>query len=323
VLEATYLGSGGWILRFGDRTVLTAPFFSHRSLLRTGSLAMQSDTVAVDAEMSRYDVTDATAIVVGHGHYDHLLDVPRVATVHAPRATVVGSRTVANLLGSWAGLSDRIEVVNGLEADQNELGQWSRLDPRVRVLALRGSHAPHFDGFTLYRGTVDDARDHPPRSAREWLDGNTFAYLIDFLDERAEVAFRVYYQDAGMAPPFGYAPERLVDARPVDVAIIAPSTLDHVEGHPEGLVQNLRARFVLMGHWEDFFRPFGAPARAVPLNNFSDIRDRLERALPGRSWWPEVGAVFRFPGVLSEDGSVAGGPRTGTEPVDLARLLTR
>ena len=70
--------------------MLAAPLFSNPGLLRTGLRSIRSDTVLVDRYMSRYDVTGARAILVGHANYDHLMDVPRVALSHAPNARIVG-----------------------------------------------------------------------------------------------------------------------------------------------------------------------------------------------------------------------------------------
>ena len=107
--------------------MLAAPFFSNPGLLRTGLRSIRSATVLVDRYMSRYDVTGARAILVGHAHYDHLMDVPRVARSHAPNARIVGNATVKNTLGTWSGVGDRVDVVNDIAGDQHTSGEWLRL----------------------------------------------------------------------------------------------------------------------------------------------------------------------------------------------------
>lgn len=295
-LTLTYLGTGGWILEHGDDIVLAAPLFSNPGFVRTGLAPISSDTAEVDRQMARYDVHAARVILVGHAHYDHLMDVPRVAMRHAPSARVLGSRTVANTLGTWSGLAGRVDLVDSVGAgDQERVGRWLSYGPGVRVMPLRSHHAPHFDGYTLYAGTVERPLSSPPRRADEWLDGPTYAYLVDFMDGRGEVAFRVYYQDAVAAPPFGFAPEALIAARPVDVAILVPATFDQVDWHPEAFVENLHPRRVLLGHWEDFFTPVDEPTRSVMLSDIGHFEDRLQRVFEGEWWRPEIGTVFRFP----------------------------
>jgi hypothetical protein len=313
-VELTYLGVGGWIMRRGDTEILAAPLFSNPSFVRTGLAPIHSDTVAVDRYMGRYDVSDAAAILVGHGHYDHLMDVPRVAKKHAPRATILGSSTVKNLLGTWSGVADRVVVVDSLAGDRNHAGRWIRVAQGVRVMPLESHHAPHFEGYTLYSGTADVPRTEEPGTAEDWVDGPTYAFLVDFLDPDGSVAFRVYYQDAVPAPPLGQAPEAVVAERPVDVAIIVPATFDQVDWHPEALLENLRPRWALLGHWENFFIPPDAETTSITLTDIHHFEDRMDRYMRGRFWRPDLFTVFRFPVTGSGEGGGVGraGMREGS-----------
>lgn len=296
----TYLGTGGWIMEHAGELLLTGPFFSNPSFVRVGLWPVASDTTLVDRYMGQYDVTAARAILVGHGHYDHLMDVPRVATHHAPSARIVGSPTVANALGTWSGLANRVDVILEEDAaDQDTMGRWMAYGPRLRVMALRGHHAPHFDDLTLFKGTIDRPRTSEPANAREWLDGHTYAFLIDFLGDAGETVFRVYYQDAVMQPPRGLAPKEVIAERPVDVAIFVAATFDLVDWHPEAFVENLQAHSAIMGHWENFFVPMEAPTAAIGMSDMAYFQGRLSSVLDGEWWRPEIGTVFHFPATPS------------------------
>ena len=294
-LRVVYLGTGGWIFEHGGEMVLTGPLFTNPGLLRTGLRAIHADTAQIDRSMARYDVSSAAAILVGHAHYDHLMDVPRVAARHAPRARIVGSRTVANTLGTWSGLMHRVDVVDDSAGDQRTPGRWIRYGAGVRVMPLRSRHAPHFAGYTLYQGTQDTPRETEPEWATEWLDGETYAFLIDFMASADSVSFRIYYQDAVAPAPAGLAPEPLIAERPVDVAVLVPATFDQVDWHPEALVENLQPRWVLLGHWEDFFVPVEEPTRSIRLTDIGHFEDRLDRVFAGEFWRPGPSTEFRFP----------------------------
>ena len=291
----TYLGVGGWIMERGDVRLMTAPLFSNPSFVGTGVTGIASDSAAIDAGLEAYDLGGIRAILVGHGHYDHLMDVPYMARRYAPAATVVTTNTVRNLLGTWSGLERRLLIVDDSAGDVDHVGRWLDLGSGLRVMALRSHHAPHFDGYTFYEGTVDTPRDRPPRWATEWLDGPSFAFLIDFLDPDGSVAFRIYYQDAVAGAPRGFAPAEIMADRPTDVAILVPSTFDQVDWHPEAFIQNLRPRWVLLGHWEDFFGQPDGEARSVALTDVNHFRDRLRRVHEGEHWLPDLNTVFRFP----------------------------
>ena len=291
----TYLGVGGWIIERGGDQILTGPLFSNPSIVATGLTPVRSDTVAVDRYMGRYEVSRALAILVGHAHYDHLMDVPRVARRHAPRAVILGSETVKNTLGTWSGVADRVLLVDDIAGTVEEEGEWIGLSPGVRVMPLYSHHAAHFEGYNLYQGALSRPLDGEPRWASEWLDGETYAFLIDFLAPDGGVDFRVYYQDAVCAAPRGLAPESVIRERPVDVAIIVPATFDQVEWHPEGLIQNLEPRSVILGHWENFFRSPDGDTRSVVLTDMRQFQARLDRVHRGESWMPDLWTVFRFP----------------------------
>lgn len=293
-VHLTYLGSGGWIFEYRGEQLLAAPLFSNPGLLQTGLRPISSDTVAVDEQMAPFDVGSVRAILVGHAHYDHLMDVPRVASRHAPRARILGSRTVRNMLGTWSGVMDRVDVVTDSAGDAGTPGRWMRYGPRIRVMPLRSLHGPHFDGLTLYVGTTDEPRVSPPRTATEWVDGETFAFLVDFLDDGGDVAFRIYYQDAVAPAPLGFAPPIVLEEHPVDVAILVPATFEEVPWHPEAIVQNLRPRSILLGHWEDFFQPYDRPTAPVPLTDLAEFERRLSRVYDGPVWRPDRFAEFRF-----------------------------
>lgn len=67
-------------------------------------------------------------------------------------------------------------------------------------------------------------------------------------------------------------------------------------GYPGGIVGALRPREVLVGHWEDFFRPQTQALRLVPRGDTTELLWRIDGALPpgGRRAVPRPGDTFRF-----------------------------
>ena len=295
VVRFVYLGVGGWIIERGGDQLLTGPLFSNPSLLRTGLWTIRSDTVAVNRWMAPYDVSGALAILVGHAHYDHLMDVPQVARRHAPRARIVTNRTGVNLLGTWSGVAHRAVAVEQMAGDVEHAGQWLRLSATLRVMPLHSHHAPHFNSDQLYHGTKERPATEEPRYADQWVGGEALAFLIDFLDPAGAVAFRVYYSDAVAHAPAGLAPASVLEERPVDVAIVVPATFDQVDWHPEALVENLRPRWVLLGHWEGLFHPPSADAHSVFVTDQRYFESRLEAVHDGPWWRPGFGTELRLP----------------------------
>jgi hypothetical protein len=303
-VEVTYLGIMGWVIRKGTTTVLTAPLFSDPSLLRTGFDTIAPDGARIEGALDSLgvDLRDVSLILSGHGHYDHLMDVPYVMERRAPRARLLLNRTSAHQIAPW-GLAERLIVVDDSAGDARVAGRWIRVGD-VRVMALRSMHAPQLAGNLLFHGERDRDLEERPRTAPEWLDGRSHAYLVDFL-EGERVVFRVYYQDAVAEAPLGLVPDSLLrpegpDRRRVDLALLVPSTYAEVSWHPEATLDNVRPRHVLLGHWENLFRsPFVEP-EPLFLNDFPHFLERMRaalRALPGEpAGWhmPVAGARFRF-----------------------------
>ena len=73
------LGVQGFVLRRGGDTVMTAPLFTRQSAFEVGlNVPLDADTAAIDAGISGVDLAQVRAIVSGHAHYDHFMDVPHL-----------------------------------------------------------------------------------------------------------------------------------------------------------------------------------------------------------------------------------------------------
>ncbi len=264
-LQLQYLGVGGFLLRRGADVVLTAPLFSNPSIVEiVADHRIASDEPLIE-ELLPPEADPALAILVGHSHYDHLMDVPYVALRRATAARIVGNTTVGSLLASWPALPPRITCVDETAAGCERPGTWFTPDPKraVRVMALPSEHSVQVTlklpggqkmPLHLWRGEAAASVPGPPRSASDWVEGRVFAYLVDFLDAAGRPAFRVYYQDSGASFPKGAAPAAVIAEKRVDVALLCVGGDFHrLDGHPERLVDRLRPRVVVLGHWEDFF----------------------------------------------------------------------
>jgi hypothetical protein len=239
----------------------------------------------IDAFLDPTFVEDAAAILSGHAHYDHLLDVPYVwgKTDHA---LVLGNTSVAALMAA-AGVPDEavvalddpelawVDTRNCPDADAcsglpagNE-GAWLEL-PRsnVRVRALCSSHPAQILGVIHFgEGCVDGAPEMLPTAAGDWKEGATLAYLIDFLDPRTgEPVFRVYAQDAPTDAPIGHPPAELLDDKRVDVALLNVGAWENVDDHPTQIITAMHPRYIIGGHWEDFFRTQDLPLMPLPFS---------------------------------------------------------
>ena len=294
VVQVRFLGVGGFLIERGDDVVMTAPFYTNPDegfLLGTKQARPNKDLIC-DLLPGRW--ADRTrAILIGHSHYDHFMDVPFVAAEIAKDAVLYGSLTMKQLAMAppYSLPSHRVVVVTdhgGRDAvdyrrcpdkpkeachhDYPKPGDWIQVNPRVRIRALCSRHASPVP----FKGCLTEA-DHVPEPTRadDWKLGDTFAYLIDFL-ENGEPVFRVYYQDSATSSPYGYVPEELVADKSVDVALLCGAAFNFVEDNPAGIMENTKPRFVVFGHWENFFKPQTEPLENLYVSDYSDLVRRME-----------------------------------------------
>ncbi len=256
-VQVRYYGAAGYHVKRGKDEFLFAPFFSAPTFEVVAASevvgAMRPDPARIADGLSGTDVSRSAAILVGHGHYDHLMDVPEIARKYAPSARIYCSKSSANTL---AGESDGAALVARTESLDGRLGQWVPIaGTRMRVMALPGDHQAHLLGIEFYTGTVDQPRTSPPSKGSDWMCGPTYVYLVDFLDDAGKVSYRIYYQDASPAPPKGGVPASVLAEHRVDLAIYSISLHEHVKGFPTALTKQLDPRVILLGHWEDLFTP--------------------------------------------------------------------
>lgn len=297
----TFLGVGGFLVRHRGQAVLMAPHFSKPGGHRVGlNLRALPDTAKIDREMERL-LPDSLrrqvrAILVGHGHYDHLMDVPHIVRqFFADRKVMVygNDATFATLwYDPW--LRERVVGVEGRMGTHLRPGLWTSPDgSRIRFMALRSEHAPHILGRSLIPARVPPLRTTAPQRPREWPIGQTMAFLVDFLDDEGRVVFRLHYQDSASNPPLGFIPplpER--DRAPLDLALLTGASYGQVTGYPDSLIAAARPRHVVVGHTDDFVFSFFA---TVPLTSFRALNGKLDRMLgPGRRWTPRIGETRWF-----------------------------
>lgn len=343
-LEVRFLGVGGFSFRVGSDHIVTAPLYSNPSMFAVLTLETASDPEVIDQFLPAELVADASALLVGHGHYDHLMDVPHVLT-RMPNAIVYANRTVQHQLAGFA--PDRDEACDDEAADDlpsiardrvvaldapganvvdtrmcdglaacgpagGQSGGWVEVPGAdVRIRALCSTHPDQFLGVHFGEGCAEEDLCEPPGRAGDWLEGNTLAFLIDFLDhDSRQPRFRVYYQDAPADAPIGFAHDELLAEKRVDVAVLNVGNYEEVTDHPNAIIGNLSPRYALGGHWENFFQTQALPVEPIPLQpGPAEFMTRMASALgeaaekpmhvdgraePIRHWLPDPGAVLEY-----------------------------
>lgn len=175
-LRLTYLGAAGWIIEDGAVTVLVDPYISRlkygggghpddsRPNFARTDLAW-SDTTMIDSV-----ITEADFILVHHGHFDHLGDVPYIAKKTG--AKVIGTETVITILRAYGVPSEQLYAVQG--GEDYQFDGFS-----VRVVPALHSALGEKRYFDSRRWTAESGLEAPLR-INQFIEGGSLSFLARF-----------------------------------------------------------------------------------------------------------------------------------------------
>jgi L-ascorbate metabolism protein UlaG (beta-lactamase superfamily) len=175
-LRFTYFGAAGWEIYDDNVTVLVDPYISRiryagRQNPDDDRRAFARDEVGVwDTDLIDRLITKADFILMHHGHYDHLGDVPYIA--EKTGAKVIGSETTITILRAYGIPDDQLYAVGGGEDYQFE--NFSvRVIPSIHS-ALGEKH--YFDSRRYDRDTELQA----PLRINQFIEGGSLMFLARF-----------------------------------------------------------------------------------------------------------------------------------------------
>jgi hypothetical protein len=272
---------------------MTAPLYSNPTVGEMALSEIHVDRQRIEELMRDgvHNVKDVRAILSGHSHYDHLLEVPYVALHRARNAEVLGNDEMVKLLSPIA-KDLRPRALLSLE-HLGPAGYHDVPGTRFRIRSVVSLHSPQIGPrverktaplaawlfplpeVSLWRGEDEYPADRLPTRVGAWACGTTLAYVIELRRPATDdVAFRIYYQDSPTEQPYGYPPRASEECR-YDLAILCMGGATEYPKFPGDIVAHLQARYVMGVHWEDFFNP-----RDFPTPGETDVREEIPYA-PG------------------------------------------
>jgi metallo-beta-lactamase superfamily protein len=289
-----YLGYGGYYFSKGKAAFLIDPFFSPLGVfpLNLEKIATQTKNVERGLRDIKSDIyTNVDAIFITHSHYDHLMDAPYVFNHYfdTTRATtkIYGSSSTKALITPVVN-SVHVEDIEGKSGSIDSKGEWIYLNGGgIRVMPIITEHAPQFNklvSICLYWGQgvpiATYESDVAQTRVTDWKVGETYAFLIDFMDKE-EIKFRIYLLSSSSTPPLGFVHAEVLKEHKVNLAILGAASFDNVENYPQGILTHLQPDKLLITHWEDLFKPYlHEPPRFMRASNFKKLIPEINEIYP-------------------------------------------
>lgn len=255
-LSVTWFGTAGFRFAYEGRVVWIDPYLTRMplaDLLRRKVVPPSPDAIA-------HWVDRADAILVGHTHFDHALDVPAIARMFGCK--VYGSQSLQNLMGLH-GLADRAVVV--VPHSIYEVGPFRfKFVPSVHSKLQLGLRIPYSGELTC-----EHLDEMTPQAYR---CGQVFGLLIEV------AGVRFYHQ--GSADLL----EDEIRDKGVDVFLCGASGRRFTPRYMERIVRALEPKLIVPTHYDDFFVPLArGPTKFsfnVNLTGFADEARAASRDIP-------------------------------------------
>jgi len=232
-----WFGTDSWEITFGNKTVLLDPWLTRTDAgLFSGKFNPKTPAKIEEAVIDQH-IKRADQILIGHGHFDHIADVPYIAKKTG--ATVIGSESHINMLRAY-----------GL--------------PEAKFVPCKGGEFFQFDGYTIevFRSlhSLQPTKKVPfpgrlllvptiPATIGDMPEGDTLIYMLTVGGK-----FSVFLMSTA-----NFIEREIAGLRP-DVALIAPLGRSQVPNFTARLVKAINEpKVILPTHWDNWERPLSDP----------------------------------------------------------------
>lgn len=217
-----WFGVGGIQLRWRQQVLLIDPFLTRPSLRQ-----VLFQPLRTNSELVRCEILSATAVLITHAHYDHLMDTPEI--IRQTGAKAYGSENVIKLLRA-AGVAEQNSVLIQ-SGDRLEIGEF-------HIEVIEGKHIP----IPFFLPKTLSPLVPPPRRVWDYRMDRCFSFLVSNTAPSILIWHSIEAEGAVPAE-----------------CLIIDSEMPYRSF--EQLVRLVKPQWVIPIHWDDFFLPLSQPPK--------------------------------------------------------------
>jgi len=271
MLNVTWTGAAGLQFETDKETILIDPYHTRVDIFNTLLGPISADTAAIDARLP--DMKKIAAVIVGHTHSDHALDVPYIASKST--CTVVGSASMDTLM-NLSEMPGRVRVCSG--------GETVSLGDGASVTMIRSTHGLVILGKVPFPGEIRPTNTLPMK-ASGYRVGTVFAPKLQTKDTT--------FLHVGSANFI----EKEMEGHTCDVLFLCVPGWKKRENYPQRLIEMTQPQTVVLFHYDDFSKPHkrGKSTRRLPFTDIKGLIKVIKAHAPRlRVMVPEIFETMRF-----------------------------
>jgi len=233
-VEFTYLGTAGFVIKSAARTLVLDPYVSRPNIRTT-----LTKELIPNAPLIRRLIPHADDVLVGHAHYDHVLDSPTLCQQTGAR--LIGSRAVT-MVGRAAGLPEH-QLVETSGHEDIASGSWT-------IRGLPSIHGKVFGRIPL-PGDITEPPAWPPRM-RDLKHGLVLNWVVNTGN------LRIMHIDSA-----DFIPEELKGIQ-VDVLCLCAIGRQYRPNYVKEVVALVKPRWIIPCHWDTMMTPIEDEPDLIP-----------------------------------------------------------
>jgi len=265
-LVIRWLGTAGYELTSPEGHVLLIdPYVTRVGLARYLTRKIAPDLAKIEAAFTRVD-----GVLVGHSHFDHVMDTPVIA--QRTGAHVYGSRSTANLMQGLGLPATQVTAFDKAGTTTVDIGPFKvTAVPSLHSRFAIGNKVPYAGQISEQAIGRGELSDQAPCTCdiqlkgSDYKCGDVFSYLIDYQ------GFRVYHLGSANLAEDAVPPE----AKGVDLLLMCIAARFATERFVPRALAAFAPERVMPMHYDFMWRDADKPMWLLPRTSFGRLVDDI------------------------------------------------